>query len=111
MIRMRVNRRRDPHDLGLISGVDRDDTGDARTPFSNCASFIDSESIELSDCFKKCAAFDEHAAAGHRRQARNNRYRSRDYQRTRASDNQQHQAAVKPDAPRCTKNYWWEEEN
>jgi len=46
---MRVNRRRDPHDLGLIGGVDRDDTGDARTPFGNRAGLIDSERLELSD--------------------------------------------------------------
>ena len=70
---MRINRRRDPHDLSLI-GVDRDDTGDARTPFGNRASLIDSERLELADCFKKCTAFDEHAAAGHRRQTRNNRH-------------------------------------
>ena len=57
MIRMRVNRRRDPHDLGLIAGVDRNDTGDARTPLGDRASLIDSERLELSDCFKKCAAF------------------------------------------------------
>jgi hypothetical protein len=50
-----------------LNGTTRND---ARMPFSDCASFIDSESLELSDCFKKCAAFDEHAAAGHRRQAK-----------------------------------------
>ena len=69
---MRVNRRRDPHDLGLIGGVDRNDTGNAWTAFADRASLIDSERLELSDCFKKCAAFDVHAAASHRRQTRNN---------------------------------------
>ena len=57
MIRMRVNRRRDPHDLGLIGGADRNDTGNAWTAFADRASLIDSERLELSDCFKKCAAF------------------------------------------------------
>jgi len=73
MIRMRVNRRRDPHDLGLIGRVDRDDMGDARTSFGNRASLIHSERLELSDCFKKCTSFNEHAAACHRRQTRDNR--------------------------------------
>src|ERR1700750_2394708 len=111
MIRMGVNRSCDPRDLGLIARVECDDAGDACAAFRDRTSFIDSESLELSDCFKKCAAFDEHAASRHCRQARNNRYRSRDYQRTRASNNRHHQAAIKPDTTRCTENYWWEEEN
>ena len=72
MIRMPVKRPRDPPDLGLIVGVDRNDTGNAWTAFADRASLIDSERLELSDCFKKCAAFDLHAAAGHRRQTRKN---------------------------------------
>ena len=53
-------------------------------------SLIDGERLEFPDCFKKCTAFNEHAATGHRRQPRDNRYQSRDYQRARASDDQQY---------------------
>jgi len=49
MIRMRVNRRRDPHDVGLIGGVDWNDADDARTPFSDRACLIDSERLKLID--------------------------------------------------------------
>ena len=69
---MPIKRRRDPSDLGLIVGADRNDTGNAWTAFADRASLIDSERLELSDRFKKCAAFDVHGAAGHRRQTRNN---------------------------------------
>ena len=71
MIRMPVKRPRDPPDLPY-RWIDRNDTGNAWTAFADRASLIDSERLELSDCFKKCAAFDLHAAAGHRRQTRNN---------------------------------------
>jgi len=60
---MPVKSRRDPPDLCLIVGVDRNDTANAWTAFADRASLIDSERLELSDCFKKC---------GHRRQTRNN---------------------------------------
>jgi hypothetical protein len=45
MIRMPVKRRRDPPDLGLIVGVDRNDTGNAWTAFADRASLIDSERL------------------------------------------------------------------
>ena len=44
---MPVKRRRDPPDLGLIVGVDRNDTGNAWTAFADRASLIDSERLEL----------------------------------------------------------------
>src|SRR5271165_3909001 len=67
-IRIRVNRRRNPNDLGFIGRVDQKDTGDARMPFGDRASVIDSERLKPTDGLQERATFDEDAAAGHGRQ-------------------------------------------
>ena len=72
---MRVDRRRDPHNLGLVGGIHWQDAGDARTSLGDCPCLIDSKRLELSNRFEERTALDQHAASGHCRQARNNRYR------------------------------------
>ncbi len=56
---MRVNRRRDSNDLGLIGGVDQKNTGYARMPFGDRASLIDSERLKLTNGLQERATFDE----------------------------------------------------
>ena len=72
MIRMPVKRPRDPPDLGLMLESTETTRVTRGRPSLIVPALSTVSAFELSDCFKKCAAFELHAAAGHRRQTRNN---------------------------------------